>query len=181
VKFRDVNGDGKIDPLDRTFTGSLQPDYTAGLQNTLRYRRVSLSAFLNTVQGVTRSNILLGTNQVFSDVRRNTLYRQYWTAANPIDTYPANSNTSNPLSVPFYEDASFVRLRDLTLSYSLPQSLARRVGASSLRAYVNGRNLWTSTDWSGLDPELSATSNQSANQRAIPLSRTFTGGLNVSF
>jgi hypothetical protein len=47
--------------------------------------------------------------------------------------------------------------------------------------YVNGRNLWTSTDWTGLDPELSATSDQSANQRSIPLARTITGGINVGF
>jgi TonB-linked SusC/RagA family outer membrane protein len=181
VRIEDLNGDGKIDPLDRTFIGSAVPSWTGGMTNTFSFKRLTLSAFVNTVQGVIRPNVLLGTNQVFSDVRRNTVLRQYWTPANPINSYPSNSNTSNPLSVGFYEDASFVRLRDLTLSYSLPQSLARRVGASSLRAYVNGRNLWTSTDWTGLDPELSATSSQSANQRAIPLSRTFTGGLNVSF
>ncbi len=174
VKIADLNGDKKIDPLDRTFIGSLQPDYIAGLANTFRYKRLSLNAYLNTVQGVTRSNILLGTNQVFSDVRRNTVYRQYWTAANPINTYPANSNTSNPLSVPFYEDASFVRLRDLSLQYDVPTTLAGRIGARTLRVYVNGRNLWTSTKWTGLDPELS-------NQRSIPLERIVTGGLNVGF
>jgi TonB-linked SusC/RagA family outer membrane protein len=181
VKIKDVNGDGKISPEDRTFVGNAVPDYIASLGNTVRYKRLSLSAIVNTVQGVTRPNVLLGTNQVFSDVRRNTVYRQYWTPENPINTYPANSNTSNPLSIGFYEDASFVRLRDLTLSYNLSPSRARRVGASSLRAYVNGRNLWTSTKWTGLDPELSATSNQSANQRAIPLERLWTGGVNVGF
>ena len=109
-------------------------------------------------------------------MRRNTLYRQYWTPENPINTYPANSNTSNPLSVAFYEDASFVRLRDLTLSYDLPKSLAARFSASSVKLYVNGRNLWTSTKWSGLDPEFTI-----AEQRTIPLERLITGGLNVRF
>ncbi|WP_158508926.1 SusC/RagA family TonB-linked outer membrane protein [Gemmatirosa kalamazoonensis] len=174
VRIQDTNGDGKIDPTDRTLIGSLQPDYIAGLQNSFRYRGFTLSAYVYTVQGVTRSNILLGTNQVFSDVRRNTVFRQYWTRANPIDTYPENSNVSNPLSVPFYEDASFVRLRDLSLSYDLPRTFASRLGASSARVYVNGRNLKTWTKWTGLDPELS-------NQRAIPLERTVTGGINVTF
>jgi TonB-linked SusC/RagA family outer membrane protein len=176
VRIADVNGDGVISVLDRTFIGSLEPDYTAGLTNTFRFRRFSLSGFLYTVQGVTRANPLLGTNQVFADVRRNTVYRQYWTAENPSYTYPANSNTSNPLSVPFYEDASFVRLKDVTLSYEFSPSLVSRVGGTSLRLYVDGRNLWTKTRWSGLDPELS-----DANQRGIPLEKSVIAGLTVGF
>jgi len=111
---------------------------------------------------------------VQADVRRNTLYRQYWTPENPINSYPSNNNNSNPLSVAFYEDASFVRLRDVTLSYDLPTDLSGRLGAQSLGVYVNGRNLWTSTKWSGLDPQL-------AGQRAVPLERTIIGGVNVRF
>jgi TonB-linked SusC/RagA family outer membrane protein len=176
VRIVDVNGDGKIDLADRTIIGSLQPDYQAGLTNTFRFKRLTLSGYLYTVQGVTRNNDLLGTNQVFSDVRRNTVYRQYWTPETPINTYPSNSNSSNPLSVAFYEDASFVRLRDLTLSYDLPTRLASRLSASSVKVYVNGRNLWTSTKWTGLDPEFTI-----AEQRTIPLERLITGGLNVRF
>ncbi|MEO5904690.1 MAG: TonB-dependent receptor [Gemmatimonadaceae bacterium] len=174
VRVKDVNGDGKIDPLDRTFVGSLQPKYTAGMTNSIRVSRFTLSAFFNTVQGVTRSNQLLGTNQVFADVRRNTVYRIYWTPETPINTYPSNSNNSNPLGVPFYEDASFIRLKDLSLSYDLPSTLARRLGGESLRFYVNGRNLWTKTTWTGLDPELEA-------QRNVPLEKVVTGGLTVRF
>lgn len=174
VKVRDINGDGKIDPLDRTFIGSLQPRYTGGLTNTLKLSAFTVSAFINTVQGVTRSNQLLGTNLVQTDVRRNAPLRTYWTPENPINTYPSNSNGSNPLSVPFYEDASFVRLKDLSLSYDVPQSASRRLGTESLRVYVNGRNLWTKTEWTGLDPELEA-------QRAVPLEKVVTGGITVRF
>jgi TonB-linked SusC/RagA family outer membrane protein len=174
VRVRDVNGDGKIDPLDRTIIGSREPSYIAGLSNTLRYRRFTASAFLQTVQGVTRVNDLLNTDQTFTDVRRNMVERTWWTPENPINTYPANSNTSNLLLVQFYEDASFVRLRDVSLSYDLPAALTSRFGSESLRLYVNGRNLWTSTEWSGLDPELSG-------QRAVPLERTIIGGINVAF
>lgn len=174
VRVVDINGDGKIDPLDRTFIGSLQPSYIGGFTNTFKLSRLTLSAFFNTVQGVTRSNQLLGTNQVFSDVRRNTVARVYWTPETPINDYPSNSNNSNPLAVPFYEDASFIRLKDLTLSYDFPIAAARRLGSESLRLYVNGRNLWTRTQWSGLDPEL-------AGQRAVPLEKVITGGLTVRF
>jgi hypothetical protein len=81
---------------------------------------------------------------------------------------------SNPLSLVFYEDASFIRLKDATLSYDLDTKLATRFGGESLRIYVNGRNLWTRTSWTGLDPELNV-------QRAVPLQRVITGGMTVRF
>jgi hypothetical protein len=102
------------------------------------------------------------------------VYRTYWTPETPINNYPSNSNNSNPLAVPFYEDASFVRLKDLSLSYDLPASFASRVGGESVRFYVNGRNLWTKTKWTGLDPELDA-------QRNVPLEKVVTGGITVRF
>ncbi|HEU4642214.1 MAG TPA: TonB-dependent receptor [Gemmatimonadaceae bacterium] len=174
VRIVDVNKDGKIDEQDRTFLGDLEPDYTAGLQNTLRYKRFTLSAFLNTVQGITRANELLSTNQVFTEVRRNTILATYWTPDNPINTYPRNDEDANTLSVPFYQDASYIRLQDVTLSYQVPESFAARMGMQSLRVYFSGRNLWTHTKWTGLDPELDS-------QRARPLAKIFTGGINVEF
>jgi hypothetical protein len=171
-----VNGDGKIDASDRTIIGHIEPRYIAGMTNTLRYKRFTASAALTSVQGTTRANPLLGTNQVFADVRRNTVYRQYWTPTNPINTYPANSNTSNPLSVTFYEDASYVRLRDVSLAYDLPARLLGRTGAESLRLYVDGRNLWTNTKWTGLDPEI-----DNSNQRGIPLEKSVIAGLDLRF
>lgn len=178
VRIVDRNGDGKITPDDKTVIGSREPRYTAGWTNTLRLGAFTLTGVLYTVQGVTVNNDLLGTNLVQAQVRRNTVYRQYWTPENPINTYPSNSETSNPLSVGFFEDASYVRLRDLTLSYDVPASLSVRLGAESLRVYVNGHNLWTHTDWTGLDPELSLNNDA---QRSVPLERTFTAGLNVRF
>lgn len=174
VRIVDVNGDGKIDPLDRTFIGSLEPSYSAGFSNSLGYKGLLITAFFNTVQGVTRANSLLGTNLVHAEVRRNTIKREYWTPENASNTVPANREDSNLLSVSFFEDASFIRLKDLTVSWDLPPSLTRHVRGQGMRLYVSGRNLWTQTDWSGLDPELN-------NQRAIPLERVIIGGLNVNF
>jgi hypothetical protein len=178
VKVADLNGDGQITPLDRTILGSVQPKYIGGFTNTIRYGAFNLSMFFNTVQGVTRNNDLLSTNQVLTDVRRNMMMRQWWTPENAINTYPANSNTSNPFALAFYEDASFIRLKDATLSYDLPARFVARLGSSTARVYVNGRNLWTKTDWSGLDPELTRSN---ADQRAIPLERVVTGGVTLRF
>jgi TonB-linked SusC/RagA family outer membrane protein len=174
VKVVDVNGDGKITPDDRTFLGKLEPTYTAGLVNTFSYKGLSLTSLFNSVQGVERENALLGTNLVHAEVRRNTIPHEFWTPENPINTYPRNNEFANPMGVGFLEDASYIRLKDLTLSYDIPSSLTDRLGTESLRLYIDGRNLWTHTKWSGLDPELS-------NQRGVPLERVFIGGINVRF
>ena len=173
VRVFDANGDGEITPEDRVIQGNREPSYIAGLSNTFRYGGLSLNLFVNTVQGVLESNVLLGTNQTDSDVRINVLDRDYWTPENPIDTYPSNSFTSNPNSVSFYEDASYVRLRDVTLAYAIPSRLTQRFSIQSLSLSVSGHNLVTWTSWSGLDPELN-------NQRGIPLERVFSVGLNAT-
>ena len=67
-----------------------------------------------------------------------------------------------------------MRLKDLTLAYDVPGNFTSRLGAQRLRAYVSGRNLWTSTKWTGLDPELD-------DQRQVPLEKTIIGGINVGF
>lgn len=174
VRILDVNRDGTIDVEDRTFIGSTEPKYIAGLTNSLTWKGVQLSAQLQSVQGITRSNELMGSNLVQAGVRRNTIPHEYWTPENHTNSYPANNETSNPLSVAFYEDASFIRLRDLTLAWNVPDGYTSRIGADRLRVYLTGRNLWTRTGWHGLDPELDA-------QRSIPLEKTYVGGLSVTF
>jgi TonB-linked SusC/RagA family outer membrane protein len=174
VKVKDVNGDGVIDPLDRTFLGRVDPTYTAGLGSTLKYGAITLNAFMHTVQGVTRSNSLLADG-LGDDGRYNTIVKQYWTPENPINSYPANRPATRlGLPVGYYQNASFIRLKDVTLSYDVPETVAGRFGVGSLRVYVNGHNLWTHTKWTGLDPELSS-------QTSTPLERTFVGGIDVHF
>ena len=102
------------------------------------------------------------------------VFRQWWTPETPINSYPANSATSNPYALGWYEDASFIRLKDVTLSYDLPARLTSRFSGDGARIYVNGRNLWTHTDWTGLDPELDS-------QRSVPLQKVITAGLTLRF
>ncbi|MGI9140919.1 MAG: SusC/RagA family TonB-linked outer membrane protein [Gemmatimonadaceae bacterium] len=179
VRVVDVNGDGKIDVNDRTLIGSLEPSYTAGLTNTFTFGPLTLSGYFTSVQGVLRANPLRGSTQVQAEVRRNIPKYEYWTPTNPINTYPSNINEtqgggSNPLGVDFFEDASFVRLKDLSFAYQVPGSFGSRFGARSARVYLNGRNLWTKTKWTGLDPELSG-------QRSVPLEKSVIGGLELRF
>jgi TonB-linked SusC/RagA family outer membrane protein len=173
VRIEDRNGDGKITPDDRAVLGNLQPTYAAGFNNTLRFRDLSLDFFFHAVQGVSRSNSLLN-DDVFGDVRRSTALLEHWSPDHPNAVIPANRLDSNLLNVGFFENASFIRLKDVTLSYDLPPAFTPRVGVETVRLYVNGRNLWTHTDWTGLDPELSG-------QRSVPLERVFMAGIDVGF
>ncbi|WP_422082105.1 SusC/RagA family TonB-linked outer membrane protein [Ulvibacterium sp.] len=173
VKIRDVNGDGVIDPDDRTFIGQRNPKYIAGLTNSFRYKNLSLSFSLFTQQGVTRVNPLYDTDIVFLDARLNTIMLNRWSEDNPINSYPANRNGTNPFDVRFYQDASFVRLRNITLAYDLPKDLLDKMGVSNLRIYANANNPFTFTDWEGLDPEL-------VSQRDVPINRTITLGIDIT-
>jgi TonB-linked SusC/RagA family outer membrane protein len=174
ARVLDLNGDGRIDADDRTSLGTEDPNYIVGLSNTMRYGNLSLNFFLNAVQGVTRHHEDLLPEVSDPRVRRNTLYFDYWTAQNPLNHRWANRADANPFFVGLHQDASFIRLRDLTLSYDLPPAVTGRIGAEGLRVYLNGRNLWMRTNWIGLDPELDA-------QRARPLERLVSVGINASF
>lgn len=173
ARVQDVNGDTLIDDDDRTFIGSRQPDFIWGINTTLTYKRFSLNVFIHGVQGVTRRNVLQN-DDVFFEVRRNSLQREYWTPENPINSFWANDIDANNLGVRIYENASFIRLKDVTLSYDFPTQVTSLLKLSGLNLYVNGRNLLTITEWTGLDPELSS-------QRAVPLQRSFIFGARVSF
>lgn len=173
VKVKDTNGDGNIDPDDRDFIGQTSPKFIAGLSNTLMYKNVSLDFILIAQQGMTRVNPLWDTDMVWSDVRRNSIILPYWRENSPSNAYPANRDGANPNQVRFYQDADFMRLRDISLAYSFGDFI-KNYGLSQARVSINVRNAATWTDWKGLDPEL-------ANQRGIPIDRTYTLGLSFSF
>ena len=173
VKVKDTNGDGTIDPDDRDFLGQESPRFILGLSNNLEYRNLRFSFILYSARGMTRANPLWDTDMVWSDVRRNSIMLPYWREGNPTNAYPANRDGTNPYQVRFYQDASFVRLRDITMSYSL-NDFMNRFGVNQFRVSFNIRNALTWTPWDGLDPELS-------DQRGIPIDRTYSLGLNFSF
>lgn len=184
VKILDLNpedGDG-ITEDDRIIQGSLQPDFIAGLGSTFTYKDFSLNLFFYTEQGIERPNRLLDSDDpAFLVDRNNGINRTFWTPENPINTYPSNSRTSNPRGVLFYEDASFIRLRDITLSYNLPKKVLTTVGLKDFRVYTTVRNLLTITDWSGTDPEFGTNPGEALqDQFGVPLERSIVLGFNLS-
>jgi TonB-linked SusC/RagA family outer membrane protein len=181
IRVKDLNGDSVISTSgDRTIIGQLDPKITMGFTNTFKYKSLSLSVFFQGVYGTTKNNPLQQDN-VGTDVVTNTTYKDWWSASNPTGTHWINANGANlaPVPINVYEDASFVRLKDITLSYTLNNSMLKainKVGFQSLKIYANARNLATFTKYKGLDPELG-----SSYQLSTPMQKEFSIGINAGF
>ncbi len=157
---------------DRVVQGQRDPKTTFGLSQTFKYKKFALSVFAQGVGGVIRENNRFQEN-VFGGVTRNWIVNEHWTPENPINTFHRNSPLANPFSVPFFESADFVRIKDITVSYTLDGDIFPN-SDTSIKLYATGINLVTFTDWTGLDPELS-------NQQGVPLQKQYVFGLNVNF
>jgi hypothetical protein len=157
---------------DRAIQGQRDPKTTWGLTNTLKYKGFSLYVFIHGVEGVTKRNTIYDEN-VYGGVKRNWFVLDYWTQEDPIKTFHRNHPQANIYNVGFYQSADFMRVKDITLSYTFNDSLLGKTGISGLRVYTTLRNLITITDWTGLDPELSS-------QRSVPLQKEIVFGLNFS-
>ena len=154
----DINNDGKIDENDRSIIGRTDPAVRMGMLNTFRYKGITLSFFLNSVLGGDKS--YQGKNSYAELVNDNTLRHNrlteqvdnFWTPSNPDGIYALYH--ANPAINPFrYENRSFVRLQDITLSYDLPAAWMKKIGMDGINLYVSGKNLLTFTGWNGWDPE----------------------------
>ena len=190
-KYRDISGDGVIDEQDRTVIGSVQADFTWGFNNTLSYKGLELSFFIQGSQGNELANFNLfdlqnfnGQNNVMAEAALNR-----WTPANPSNKYPralASGNLDQGIfSSNIVEDASYVRLKNITLGYNLPSSFLENIKVSSLRIYVSGTNLVTLTKYSGYDPEANTYGQNSTligvDNGGYPMSKTYLVGLNIGF
>ena len=180
VKLKDLNGDELIDANnDRRIIGQLDPKMLWGLTNTLIYGNWSFSFFFHGVTGITAHNDRM-TDSVQDDLRYNTIKKDWWTPTNPSTTWYMNKKMANEMAghgATLFESTDFIRLKDVSLAYNLPQNAISRIGLSNVKVYVSGRNLLTFTDWSGLDPELV---DQDA-QRNIPMQKELVFGLTFGF
>lgn len=159
LKFKDISGpngkpDGKIDSYDKSILGSRLPKWSGGLTNTFHYKNFHLNIFIQTSQGALRNNV----NLTFADEagRMNIPAEiDYWTADHPINDRPSLSAqaVSGTRGYGYPKDASYTRIKDVTLSYTLPQSILDKIKLGSLTIYASGRNLHTFTQWQGWDPE----------------------------
>ncbi len=190
-KYRDINGDGKIDANDRTILGSAQPKFTFGFSNTLSYKNFDLSFFFQGSQGNKMANFnsysllnFTGQNNVLAEAALNR-----WTPENPGNKYP-RALASGSLDVGIFssaivEDASYIRLKNVTLSYTLPRKILQKLKIQNIKVYISGSNLWTLTNYTGYDPEAN-TYGQSTTLIGIdnggyPQSKIYQAGLTVSF
>ncbi|GAB3646031.1 TonB-dependent receptor [Echinicola sediminis] len=180
IKYKDQNGDGQITADDRVIIGQSDPKWIGGLTNTFRYKNWNLSIFIQTSQGGLKSN----RDLTYADEagRRNIPADfQYWTPENPSNYWPSLSAYRNYRGFQFAEDYSYVRIKDVRLSYVVPQTFLERYNIGGLTLYAAGRNLHTFTDWFGWDPENNYSSRGSGDwTNNYPLVRTVSFGLNLT-
>ncbi|WP_286862305.1 MULTISPECIES: SusC/RagA family TonB-linked outer membrane protein [Sphingobacterium] len=182
LKLADINGDGKIDDGDRSVLGQTAPKWTAGLTNTFTYKAFTLNVFINTVQGALRNNPQIGGASDEMGRRSTPAALGYWTPENKSNEWRSLGNHSNIHGYGFPSNASFTRLKDVTLSYTMPQQLVEKIGVQGLTVYASGRNLYTWTNWLGWDPEARDITRGSGNDNInYPMVRTYVLGINLSF
>lgn len=180
LKFADLNGDGKITAdSDRVVLGQISPKWMGGITNTFHYKNWNLNIFIQTAQGITKNN----TDLTYGDEtgRRNTPKEiGYWTADNKSNTRPALSY-NNTRGYGYASNASFTRIKDITLSYVFSQRMLDKLHLGSLTLYASGRNLHTFTSWIGWDPENNYSSRGSGDwTNNYPTTRSFVFGANIT-
>ena len=195
IKFVDVNGDGTINAEDETIIGSPHPDFTGGLDLGLQYKNWDLNATLFAVQKEFYIFRTFSTT-VREDLLTESAVVENGVVQNPNAKYPAidlNDTFSGGTANEFYvEDGSYLRMRNLQIGYTLPGGIIQ--GLRNARIYVQGENLFTITEYDGLDPSLPAanitTNNGAVDTRdqymgidrgSYPSNRIFSLGINASF
>jgi TonB-linked SusC/RagA family outer membrane protein len=195
VKYKDVDGNGTVNSLDRVILGTPYPDFTYGLNSTMSYKNFDLNIFFQGVHGrdlfwetagVNLNSFQRGMNQ-FKD-----LYGNYWTSENPDPNakYPkVSSATSVQPSDRYVYDASYLRLKMVRLSYNIP--VKKIAWLSKAQIYAAGTNLLTMTSYPGLDPEVNTLGSDSnaigsrlrvgLDDSAYPNAKVYTIGMNLGF
>lgn len=179
LKFADIDGNKVINSNDREIVGYRNPTWTGGITNTFTYKNFSFRVFIQTYQGAMKNN------QIYDNADQSGAINLpadvgYWTAENKNPTRPALSYT-NPLSYAYPSKANYTRLKDATLSYTVPQSWIDRYGLSSLSFYISGRNIHTWTPWLGWDPEANFQSLPAGtNYNNYPQVASYVLGLNLT-
>jgi len=187
-KYVDQNGDGIINENDKVILGNANPDFSFGIGNEFAYRNFTLNIFMQGVYGNEIINFNRFSLESFDGTKNNsTAALERWTPDNPTNKYPrANAlPPGNVLSDVQVEDGSYLRIQDITLGYNLPVTVTGRVGLQSVRFYVSAKNIYTFTNYSGYDPEVSRFSNDNLSMGAdfgsYPRSRMILSGVNITF
>ena len=217
LKFKDVNGDGIIDENDKTNIGSPLPKFTFGFTNTFRYKDFDLSIFINgsvgnKVMNYTSINLTSMTSTWNNQINELVEDRAHLAAIDPdkvytggdawyndiTNVYVTNPGTSTPrvaigntynqnISSRYIEDGSYIRLKNVSLGYTFPKSITRKLYLENLRVYCNLQNVLTITKYKGYDPEIGASTTDAngyvfgLDNGRYPSPFTCSFGVNLSF
>ncbi len=203
-KLVDLNGDGVINPDDRTVIGNGIPKFTGGLSNTFSYKGFDLSVFINWSTGsdVYNANKLQMSTNVTAYTNNLATFKDRWTTIDgngvKVNTPAALAALNQGKTIPRYdgygttprfndqlvEDASFLRINNVSLGYTLPKSWISKVKLNNVRLYVTGYNLYVFDKYSGYDPEVSTNSTggltPGVDFGGYPRSRYYVAGMNIS-
>ncbi|GAB4107706.1 TonB-dependent receptor [Echinicola sediminis] len=181
-KLDDLNGDGIISPDDRKIIGYRDPSYRFGISNTFKYKNFSIYMFINSIQGGKDYYYADGSPYSDGDLFKkdqlsysNAMAFDYWMPENPNAKYRRLDTPSSFVGRP-YDQRSFVRLQDLSVSYTFTPDILEKLKVRSLKVNLSGKNLATWTKWEGWDPETGI-----GLVSGVPLMRSYTVGLNIEF
>ena len=183
IRFKDLNNDGLITDADRTFIGNPNPDFAGSLNNTFTYGDLSLSVYLQGVYG----NEIFNANRLYTEAMSITTNQSAavlgrWTAPGTSNSMPravyGDPNNNNRASSRYIEDGSYLRIKNVTLSYNIPMAFQGKKIFNYVKLYVSGQNLFTFTNYTGFDPEVATNG---IDNNVYPLTRTISLGLNVGF
>ncbi len=187
--YKDLNNDGQLTAADGTFIGDAQPDYFGGFTNTFNYKGLDFSVFFQYSMGNQMINfgnttLLNSGEEIDNNQSREALKR--WQKEGdlaPIPKYEFGNTFNNRFSSRFVEDASYIRLKNVSLGYTFPKQMISKFKIRNLRVYASGTNIWTWTNYSGADPEVNSldgsTTAQGLDLYTFPQVRTILFGINL--
>lgn len=188
-KYKDINGDGKIDENDKTIIGNGHPVHIGGFTNTFTYKNFDLSIFFQWSYGndIYNANRIMFERGTSKNTNQFASYADRWSPENPESDIPAAGNNKSLQGVHssrVVEDGSFLRLKNVSLSYTLPRKHISKWHVKSAKIFLSGENLLTFTSYSGMDPEVSVRNSSLTpgfDYSAYPRAYNFSFGVNLSF
>lgn len=184
LKYQDLNGDGLINRNDQTHLGNALPKVTLGFYNSWSFKGLDLNLFLQGALGhdLANFNRLLLENPT-GETNVSLAYLEQAGSTLPIPRQ--QTGKQQVFSELIIEDGSYVRVKNITLGYSMPGHLVRKIAASKFRIYLSAENLWTFTKYSGIDPDVShfgsGPTQQGIDLGGYPKSKLFIAGINLDF
>ena len=182
IRFKDLNNDGVINDKDRTVIGNPNPKFTFSLNNTFNYKNFDLTIFLQGSYG----NDIFNANRMYTEAmsiiqNQSTAVLGRWTGEGTSNNIPraiyGDPNQNSRVSDRYIEDGSYLKIKNINLSYTLPKTVFGQ-NFNSVKIFVSAQNLVTWTKYSGFDPEVPVNG---IDNGTYPITRTVSLGLNIGF